>query len=644
MNIQIAKSPHTAPFFLIGLVIVVTAVPIVIGQLAAPVRPQAAVLALLSGLLALAAAGTGLFAALAAAAPRMADEVLDALGGKAWLVFVAGLTLSVLALCAAKSALPGSRVGYLLMLLGVCLACLAYLGLAAYYRRTASGPHAQAWQYGLYASVVAFLPLLITAILVGLLFQKGIADYVPFHKDELFYWHQSKTFAEVGFAGGYYTAYEKPALASFTHFGPHGFMLPMIYGLLGRLLGWQAHSFVVFNHLLLGGALLVLIAILKPSRANLAWLAALVGTYTPILYFAGSAWSEGLQLSLAIVLAALFINVRRHPSRFSVALLAAALLVSVLARPTWAVLIPPFMYFAAARLPMRWRLGLAMAGFGIALLAYKSWEFFASPYPVTLPLSQGADALALSASIATVSSMLAANLASLVSYSPFQMTGAVVWSSLLVLVLMLAELVQMWRARTATHAHRMDLPTREAKAFLAYLLAAVFPFLLLFLPFPNRGERYLAGFLLFSILTLFSLGRSRLVLALLALQVIALPGLIRAYQSDWNVFYYSPVAPSDSEAMQQVAQEFLIYQEGANPWCNSLLTENIFQTYMHVPAGIGIASKFEDDDVEWYTTPFKSRYILLDRKMEGQNWLWLADTPYGGLYLNQDADCSPLSP
>ena len=89
---------------------------------------------------------------------------------------------------------------------------------------------------------VAVLPAATILVLIHLLFGTTIFHDHPSTQlvwnDEIYYWHQIATFKRAGFNGGYYTYQEVPA-PNLSHFGTHGPMFPMIYGVLGYLVGWH---------------------------------------------------------------------------------------------------------------------------------------------------------------------------------------------------------------------------------------------------------------------------------------------------------------------------------------------------------------------------------------------------------------------
>ncbi|MCL5428564.1 MAG: hypothetical protein M1347_02015 [Chloroflexi bacterium] len=62
---------------------------------------------------------------------------------------------------------------------------------------------------------------------------------MPNSSDEIIYWREIKTFSEYGFGGGQYSTDERPALFSASPFGSHGPAFAMLFGSLGRMVGWR---------------------------------------------------------------------------------------------------------------------------------------------------------------------------------------------------------------------------------------------------------------------------------------------------------------------------------------------------------------------------------------------------------------------
>ncbi|HET9270506.1 MAG TPA: hypothetical protein VFO31_20155, partial [Vicinamibacterales bacterium] len=104
----------------------------------------------------------------------------------------------------------------------------------------------RAWRLALAALVVA-APAIVTCALLAALFDATLLDYFPLVSDEIAYQRQIAAFAAAGFDSGYFTVFERPAPLAFTHFSVHGPAFPVIYGLIGRVAGWELYSGPIFN-------------------------------------------------------------------------------------------------------------------------------------------------------------------------------------------------------------------------------------------------------------------------------------------------------------------------------------------------------------------------------------------------------------
>ena len=88
----------------------------------------------------------------------------------------------------------------------------------------------------------ALLPSLLTLGFAAVLWRGVPGDFTPLWSDEVLYWNEAAAFLRAGFHAGYITVAEVAAPAAFSHFGPHGVGYAMLYGLVGRLIGWHANT------------------------------------------------------------------------------------------------------------------------------------------------------------------------------------------------------------------------------------------------------------------------------------------------------------------------------------------------------------------------------------------------------------------
>ncbi|WP_140048994.1 hypothetical protein [Devosia lucknowensis] len=165
---------------------------------------------------------------------------------------------------------------------------------------------------------------------VLLLLHTGFDAYWPAFSDDVTFNHQIRTFAAVGFSGGYYTIGELPPPASFTHFGAHGPFYPALYGLLLWPLGASVSGPIWVHHSVMYAATLFGLLLARPTAAGALAMAVVIATFWPAIAMLTASMQEGLHFSIAILGAAAAFHKR---TSIGTALYMAASLV----RPTWAL-------------------------------------------------------------------------------------------------------------------------------------------------------------------------------------------------------------------------------------------------------------------------------------------------------------------
>ena len=197
-------------------------------------------------------------------------------------------------------------------------------------------PGSRASRMALGALVVA-APALVTCLLVARLFDATLVDYFPLVSDEIAYQRQIAAFVEAGFNGGYFTAYERPAPFAFAHFSVHGPAFPVLYGLVGRIVGWHLYSGPIFNLTVLALATAIFLAMSRLSRRQILVAGAVILTSWWVLLMASITMQESLNQAVMIVIAGFAARLMhletRHHGRLLVGALAILAIASVL-RPT----------------------------------------------------------------------------------------------------------------------------------------------------------------------------------------------------------------------------------------------------------------------------------------------------------------------
>lgn len=230
---------------------------------------------------------------------------------------------------------------------------------------------------------VAAAPVVVAALLARIGTGKWLGRFVPFFSDEIDYWRETATFLTSGFGGGHYGWNEHPASAGWTHFGPHGPVVELIYGLPGKLFGWSfaAPLYVNLAVFLIAGVLALVIAGRPGARVGVG-VAAVLCTFWPLMLYLPSAMEEPLNQAIAILAAGAFARlVTRGGSRRLFGWLLALIIAASLLRVTWSFLLLPWVVLLTRGAPRRSRLlALAAALAGILVLfGFYSWT--AAQYP-----------------------------------------------------------------------------------------------------------------------------------------------------------------------------------------------------------------------------------------------------------------------
>ena len=192
--------------------------------------------------------------------------------------------------------------------------------------------------------LILLLPVLSLTGMASVYLGQHLADFHPAKSDAIMYWHQIKTFVAVGFSGGYYTVGEEAAAAAFTHFYAWGPWYIALYGLIGKVVGWNLWSPMLFDVAAVTLALLGAVLLIRPNSRQLALVLLVLLTYWPLHLHLPRAMQEPFHYAVAIVLAGIFYRLLVREGAVPHWLLGAALVTIVgaaLVRPTWAVLLLP---------------------------------------------------------------------------------------------------------------------------------------------------------------------------------------------------------------------------------------------------------------------------------------------------------------
>jgi hypothetical protein len=504
---------------------------------------------------------------------------------------------------------------------------------------------------GLLGGFICILPVFFALLLVSQLFHANLFQFIPFHNDELGYWRQILTYTHYAFRGGYYNIQEQPAPASFTPFGEHGPLFIMIYGTFGRVLGWPLYAAPFINIFFLVASFAVYLGLTRPPIRQLPLLGLAWGTFWAVVYFIPSNMQESFHQAAALLFAGLFYMLLSRPNQGGKALQGLALALILLmgvTRFTWLLLLLPLAFILLRDQPLpRLLLGLGISAALIPVLAWGIMQLYA-PYPDEF----------LSNLLLRFSVSLRWGFSTLYHYS---LNNMIHWFQLgdkdpylgplqRYQVLLLA-LVLLGACLRVLKQNRWKLLSAARLApFLFAAALILFPILAAQLLFYDLGElrefRVLAPFLLLTLFLIFTTQQRwvKLLVGLLILtNILYAPLAIKDFQyfHYGNFHYFLPGLTRFGEKARSVLE----YRPNADPWCNTLLTDNYMPELIGLPAGIGISYVMVPDQIQ---VPIHSRYLLVEsrfaylwaRKLHGRI-IEVAKTNIGDFFINLDAKCPP---
>ena len=493
--------------------------------------------------------------------------------------------------------------------------------------------------------VVSAAPAIVTCALLARMFDATIFDYFPWSSDEIAYQRQIAAFVKTGFNGGYFNVLEQPAPFSGTHFSLHGPAFPLIYGLIGRLAGWELYSGPIFNLVVLALAIAVFLVVGRLSRLQILLAGAVLLTSWWVLLMASSTMQESLNQAVMIAIAGCAARVMRddtpHRGRLlliSLVVLAAA---SVLRPTNWIVAVPLVLFGMPTQRPLRAALAAGVAALGIPFF-WLLWRYLSAPIPdlkiewapttssgsLGMVVNYFFDQLEENAEIFDLTTLLQAPF---VQHVMFESVAVMAACGLLAAI--------AWRRRPAA-------PT-ALKADLFVVLAlglALVGFLGFYFDSDASISRVTAPFLLLSLLVLVaSRVRTWIVLGVIAANLLVTPSFVVAYRAWRTDLFRHDLSRYDQFRAQLTA--VLAFDPRRTPWCNTLLTTTYEREIVAVPAGVGIVVARPAANL---VPPIKSGYVLLTPNSvadfgDKAHLQPLATTVLGELYINRDAACDPAN-
>lgn len=449
-------------------------------------------------------------------------------------------------------------------------------------------------------------PLIITIALAKILFQSDLAHYGLIWNDEIQYWLEINGYQLIGTNTGYFSVEELISSAGFSHFGTHGPVYPMVMGTLAKIFGWSLISGPIYNLAFIMIGVASFLVLTRPNFKKVLYIFIFVLVLYPVIAYIPTTMQESLHQALAFAIGGVLITVssKRQPSRWLVILGVFLIFFASLIRVTWSLLFFPYLWVISGNGKIKQKIVPLAAASSMVLLSLGLYFYWTSSYPEAF-------------------------LYKVFNISPFNVLNVIVE----VLKHIRDNLVNFFSF--AKPAYFLEILQRY---LILYTLAisAIFvfkkkyqfliPLLILGLEtiitivaydvLYYRDFRTLSPFLIISVLFLVEYSDTRMVRIplwiYLAVNLAFYPAFIKTYQTELHVNRYldNRNFPPDNQLSRMYKS--LTFDENEDPWCNSILTTDIFPREMLALApGIGVNLLLDPDRM---TLPVKSHYLFIQPK------------------------------
>jgi hypothetical protein len=495
----------------------------------------------------------------------------------------------------------------------------------------------------LLAFLVGFTPALLTLALIGGYLKRSLFDFRPTRwSDQVYYWHQILTFSQVGFNGGNYMFYERPPSIDFFRFGASGFVFPSLYGTLGRILGWETYTGILFNMLAIALAIWVIIYIAKLDRIQILLTGLFLLSIWPVLLNIPTIMQESLHQAAGLVLAALFYRLlRRDMPRWLFVTGIVFLGFISLIRFSWVLLFLPFFVLSLKKWTWPRLVGASIASGMIAVFIVMVFQSTSAPGNNSIFARVGMLSSSPVEGIQVILNSVKVNIENMLRIDDIHSIdlNKVEFVQFFVLLFGLGLGGQLFLSEKSPSKISFELS--RLWLFHLYNLVSILAASLTFY-LSNGYLRVLAPYILLSGMLLIAFKHFRLVIILIVIGLFGSGIFLNTYSDEFsaNFFQYTP---EQIEKLKAPFEHYLVYEEQANSWCNTVLTQASFldNRVTFVPAGIGISFFVAVGDQPF---PIKSQYLMLDPLSyevlhTHVNLTLLANISGGKLYRNMDVDC-----
>jgi len=454
-------------------------------------------------------------------------------------------------------------------------------------------------------------PILVCAVFMAI---RGwsLATYAPNANDEVGYYLQIQAFVDKGWAGGYFTICENPAPARFSHFGVHGPLFPVLYGLVGKVFGWQLYSGPLFNCGFFTLAIAVFCLVHRPTIFQALLGAAFLMTYWPLYLYLVSNSQDPVHLTAAVLFGTYFAALLqgRHVPAIVRAGFWLLLVYASLLRISWIMMLFPYLLLCSpitSRKDLFLRIVLGLMGAVILLFIFR---WLCAPYPgnqsaflMNKLISLEPDTMRYLSTHAWYN--FKCFLTAWRTFGGF-LPGTLVFYEAVGLGIVMALLAGVTavprRARQGLSVLR-----REAAFHTYNIWALAAAMIVLYYVDQNGGWRMFSIHFLLSAIMVIASRTPRLYLLALAATAVNLACAGRCLEQV-EEFNASRVGVQRARTFAKAIDGLIVYEEAADPWRNTLLADRYPASFVALPPGIGVSICRPED--EFPRAP-KSKYLVV---------------------------------
>jgi hypothetical protein len=439
--------------------------------------------------------------------------------------------------------------------------------------------------------------------------------------DEIGHFLEAQAFTHAGFNPGYFGAEEHRPTFSYSHFSVYGPIYPMLSGLLGKLFGISFASTYYFNLVYITLALTFFVLLVPLSNIQLLAMSLFLLVYWPFYHTAYSWKDDCLHYAIAVVLAACFYHLFiKSPLSASTGFrlgFFAFLCFASLVRISWSMFfIPLFLFYW----PGTTRLGRAAAVAASCLLILALLFLvrqLCAPFPCLPNAMLMTKLIAWEVDFEVLQNHIHNNLINFwrlcresdtITRTMFLLTLSVLgYMSVLCLIQTIRPKFNPANQNSNENENLASGPNAWFAFNIYNLGAIILSTIVLYHVGGNGGLRIFSVHFLLTIMLAFAF-RSRVATVLCATAILVMcltANSATVKLKNWYTPYFS--AGVQARQFHESVKNVIIYEPGADPWHNTLLTNCYSPHLAGLPAGIGANSYFSG---EFLKNRVKSRYII----------------------------------